>query len=198
MALVGIEQFPSTEAAVADGWNEGVARRYLAPHGIFLRMRLGCFGVWDRGLPFEQPEHASWWSAQYKYAPYLWDILGIYLAYDMQRRQGDAHALSDETSEPNWTTDTDIANGDPSALAHVLSHVEDDFKHFMASKCEPPYVIPFGALSKLPPQPNPRCTPLLDADKDPSRVPGRLVPTALPWWVYALALYVFLDGKEQR
>lgn len=189
--LTGVQQWQDTASAVADGWDEKYARLYFAPDGIFLRMRLGCFDVWDRGNPFRDENDTAWWKAKYRYqAPFI-NILGMYLKFDEQRRM----SVNPGGEEATWTEDTDISDAIPAAIAHERASVEAiDFPIFMASKCEPPVLIPTSSALAVP-VPNPRCDggpikPKPIVDKLPN-------PFAIPWWVW-LALGIALSERRRR
>lgn len=176
--LTGIQQWSDVASAVADGWDSKYAKLYFAPDGIFLRMRLGCFNVWNRGDGFKDENDKSWWTSRYRYASPFHNIIGMYLKFDEQRRD-----QNNPDDKPVWTTDTDIADADPAAIAHERAAIEAiDFPIFMKSKCEPPYFIPVSGSLAVP-TPNPRCKP---DDIVKPIVPDLPNPFAIPWWAWLL------------
>jgi hypothetical protein len=175
-ALTGTFEYDTKADAIRDGFIEGLADSYFRPNGIFLRMRLICFGVENRGDLFRTPQDTAWWRAKYKFGANLWDVLETYAKVytaTVQRREDPDNRI------PNpWFFDADLLKGDQGEIAQAhLAVVRDDLPHFQASKCEPPYFIPtFGGLTPLR---NPKCDVKGVVDAVASLF-------GIPWWMWVL------------
>lgn len=146
-ALDSFTQWVSADAAIAAGYPES-ARAFLAPYGVFPRMRLLAWGWTKPGDKFRQADDAAWWRR--RYAHKLWPAIETYVAIAEQAGIGPPGVL--------W--DKEMASGDPAELSRSLATVvELDLPPVNEAPC-PRYLIP--PTRGMLPIPNPSCIPMPD------------------------------------
>ncbi len=176
-------QFTDAAAGELAGLPSTYAASYLAPDGIFPRMRLIAAGWLKPGDTFKRPDDKAWWAAPYRYA--LWPQLRTYAR------------VADIAEIRGMLFDEDVAKGDPAALSQSLAGLIDELAPVMEAPC-PRWLVPTGP-GQLP-VPNPDCL-----KPDPDKIRDEIDKVPRPGkgsgdssWLWALLALAYLLGRRTR
>lgn len=148
----------TADTAIAVAVPEDVARSFLAPDGVLLRMRALAVGWTNPGDKIRAPNDTAWWGATYRFP--LWNPLGTYV-------DGISAALAATGATPGVAFNEAAARGDSAAISRIVAGMREELA-FLEGKdpdckpgdlCQapcPPWLIPPGKRGTMP-LPNPDC-----------------------------------------